>query len=730
MLDLSYANGVVTALPSGYSSVASVTGLSDGSGIYMAGVCGIDAAAAMCVARFLSAGQMDTTFGSAGYLTADLASSGLSEAASAVVVTYDQKYVVGGTCTKVDGSTNACLLRYKREGGLDSTFGSGGSAIVQIGVGSSSIASLVVTGPKISALGRCVRASGEPSETCAFRFNEDGTLDSSFGVNGIAPLPVPMSIGLPDYNLAGDGPPPTAIASQNGKLVIAGKCVPGKGALCLARLNADGSPDLSLGGAGFVTLPVHGLMNVGSVLVTANQILVGASCAEAFWYQLDYCVVRINEGGTLDTSFGTAGVAAYRTGAGGYQEPPSMAYDGERIVVASLCGGAFSGVCWSVLDQNGAPKYAPGKSSWGSVRLAEPYSQDIRITLNQGRMVVAGTCRSTPYTICASGFGLDGVLDANFGTAGHLVIPFTNISAALRAIAMDAGSLVLAGDCENSGQSDVCLARVALAPGAPMAPLIFAAGPKDSSALVSFSPPVLDGGSAITLYKVVCEPGSRSATGTASPILVTGLVNGTTYGCSVSATNSAGVSQASDSLSVTPSSGAVIALLGAVSRKTHGAAGDQDLNVNYAAPIDGQITVEPRAIGAGHTLVFRFDAPVTFPGTVNVVDRLGKSIGSATAAASGSDSVVTIVGVPDSTRVTVALSGVNGGTTDFFISLGFLSGDFNSSRTVNSSDISAVKARSGQVTDAGNFRFDINLSGTINSSDISAVKSRSGLALP
>ena len=65
----------------------------------------------------------------------------------------------------------------------------------------------------------------------------------------------------------------------------------------------------------------------------------------------------------------------------------------------------------------------------------------------------------------------------------------------------------------------------------------------------------------------------------------------------------------------------------------------------------------------------------------------------------------------------------------FSVSLGFLIGDVNNTRSVNSSDISGVKARSGQGTTIGNFRFDVNATGAINSSDISAVKARSGVTL-
>lgn len=44
-------------------------------------------------------------------------------------------------------------------------------------------------------------------------------------------------------------------------------------------------------------------------------------------------------------------------------------------------------------------------------------------------------------------------------------------------------------------------------------------------------------------------------TGSASPISVTGLTNGTTYSCSVTATNSVGTGPASSSMTVTPSAG-------------------------------------------------------------------------------------------------------------------------------------------------------------------------------
>jgi hypothetical protein len=64
------------------------------------------------------------------------------------------------------------------------------------------------------------------------------------------------------------------------------------------------------------------------------------------------------------------------------------------------------------------------------------------------------------------------------------------------------------------------------------------------SAVVNFTPPASNGGSPILSYTATCfsldGEATASATGTGSPITVTGLVAGTSYQCSVTATNAVG----------------------------------------------------------------------------------------------------------------------------------------------------------------------------------------------
>ena len=180
-------------------------------------------------------------------------------------------------------------------------------------------------------------------------------------------------------------------------------------------------------------------------------------------------------------------------------------------------------------------------------------------------------------------------------------------------------------------------------------------------------------------------------------------------------------------------SSALLNLLTVVSRKMHGAT-PFEIAIDKSQSITGLVTVEPRTIGAGHTLVFHFDNTVTSVGAATALDAMTNAVGNiAVTPPSSNDVIVTLTNVPDNKRLTVTLTGLNGlpgtpGTAT--ASMGFLVGDVNNTRSVNSSDISGVKARSGQSTTALNFQFDVNASGAINSSDISAVKARSGLTLP
>ncbi|MEO8384927.1 MAG: dockerin type I domain-containing protein [Betaproteobacteria bacterium] len=211
------------------------------------------------------------------------------------------------------------------------------------------------------------------------------------------------------------------------------------------------------------------------------------------------------------------------------------------------------------------------------------------------------------------------------------------------------------------------------------------------------------------------------------PVLPGTLSAGNTYYWRVAGANNLGSGAWSTAASFTTSAiPSGLSLTGVQSRKSHGSSPlTFDLPIDTNVTITGAVTVEPRVIGNGHIIAFQFSGSVNIAGAASITP-----VGSASTSVAGSEVLVTLTNVPDNQRVTISLGNINGTLQVPPVSLGFRVGDVNNSRSVNSSDISAVKARSGLLTDATNFRFDVNASGAINASDISAVKARSGLVLP
>ena len=172
---------------------------------------------------------------------------------------------------------------------------------------------------------------------------------------------------------------------------------------------------------------------------------------------------------------------------------------------------------------------------------------------------------------------------------------------------------------------------------------------------------------------------------------------------------------------------AALSVSSAVSRKTHGAAGEFDV----ALPLSGSPGVECRSGGAGNDYQF----VITFSNNVesgNATVTSGTGMVSGSPTFSGNTMTVNLTGVTDAQTITVTLSGV----TDQFlqvlpdtpVSANMLIGDTNGNATVNSSDVAQTKGQIGQAVTASNFRTDVNANGTINATDAAIVKSHAGLA--
>jgi len=109
----------------------------------------------------------------------------------------------------------------------------------------------------------------------------------------------------------------------------------------------------------------------------------------------------------------------------------------------------------------------------------------------------------------------------------------------------------------------------------PSAPTSVVATAGDASIRLSFGPPAQAGSTPVSSFVASCAANgaaASTATGPASPLLVTSLANGIAYACTVTASNAAGAGTASASVGATPS-----AVAGALSL-------DLAALANYAKP--------------------------------------------------------------------------------------------------------------------------------------------------
>jgi uncharacterized delta-60 repeat protein len=273
------------------------------------------------VARLDTDGSLDPSFGSGGFILHQFGGGATpSSEAQGVLVQPDGKILISGQATDSNGRQEAMVARLNPGGSLDSTFGTGGAVLSQQGVGTQprsrvNFESIVLQGGKIVVGGEATDTHNQ-TQLMVIRLNPDGTFDSSFGSGGVfldqlgfgtSPRSRVTSIALQSDGkilAAGDGEPG---AGGGGEDIV------------VVRLNGtDGSLDSSFGSGGIVETnlgsgptPFSGLFPVTAL--ADGKLIVGGSLTNASGKEVAL-VARLNPGGGFDSSFGSGGVSTMQFG--------------------------------------------------------------------------------------------------------------------------------------------------------------------------------------------------------------------------------------------------------------------------------------------------------------------------------------------------------------------------------------------------------------------------------
>ncbi len=357
--------------------------------------CGGDTQVA--VARYQPDGTLDTTFGAAqtGRVRFSML-GGVFDTAYAVSVQAGGKIVIAGKATDAGGRAHFALARLDSGGTLDASFGTGGIVTSAVGGADSGIRALALQGDgKIVVAGFAgTDDTDDRNDTYALaRYNTSGTLDTTFGTAGMRIQPIDASHGGQVYAMA---------LQPDGRIVITGSAVEtsagGMGKLGLARFEANGVLDTSLGSGGVLVAPIGAGSSTMQALALQQdgKIIVGGSARKpGNTTDDDFVVLRYFANGLIDTDFGSDGMAFTAIGTGEDQVNALQVSSSGKIVAAGTAQQENLDVAVVVYLQNGAPDALFGASGLVRTPIGNGDDEAHAVVLqSDGKIVVAGSAET------------------------------------------------------------------------------------------------------------------------------------------------------------------------------------------------------------------------------------------------------------------------------------------------------------------------------------------------
>jgi uncharacterized delta-60 repeat protein len=333
------------------------------------------------LARFNTDGSLDASFGKGGFILYD---GGGNDRGLGLALQNDGKIVASGY-TYAGSQRDVLVLRYNANGTPDRTFGTGGVVTysspgsgTDIGFGVA-----IQTDGGIIVVGETSNRTNQ--DALVLRYTTTGSLDNKFGTRGVVM-----------YGGAGMDRGFATTIQQDKKIIVAGSSVvKNKDDVLVFRLNPDGTMDGTFGSGGTVMYSGSGdNSDYGNCvsLQSDNKIVVSGAVSEGSAF--DVFLLRYNQNGTPDITFGNNGVAVY--GDAGEKNDYGYAHviqrDGRIVITGFTRNGANDDVLLVRFDPTGQPDKTFGNGgmvTWNGQGNNMDYGQGIALQ-SDGKIAIIG----------------------------------------------------------------------------------------------------------------------------------------------------------------------------------------------------------------------------------------------------------------------------------------------------------------------------------------------------
>lgn len=410
------------------------------------------------LARFSTAGALDTSFVNRGYTTTnhtpsdDLMHDGIQLTGTA----HSGKFVFTGAATNNTSVVDMIVARYNTTGSIDTTFAIDG----YFRLSSNSTTSLIGKSVVELADGRIVVAGVTGENGFVLMLDTNGKLDTSFDTDGIktfSNMANGVQLAINSVN-----------KDNNDKIVFAGFAIntaTDNSDLYLGRLNLDGSMDSTFGSAGEVVqeLGTQEAASEISILTDNSIIVVGSKWANNQTPDNKALIAKFLSTGVIDTTgFGAdSGYLAL--------DVDSTVSDNQDVLVsvAVATDGTVYGAGRSsssttnltaviALNKNGTLKSSFGTNGISTFNMGSGSAGRSLALDSNGKLLVTGVHYNATNggdDIYITRIGTDGVQDPLFSNGNHFDFNYNNTDDTKVVLALPDGRVLMAGFNQVTGFS-------------------------------------------------------------------------------------------------------------------------------------------------------------------------------------------------------------------------------------------------------------------------------------
>lgn len=250
----------------------------------------------------------------------------------------------------------------------------------------------------------------------------------------------------------------------DGKIIAVGDSIGNAGStdFALVRFNNNGSPDTTFGKGGIVTTDFGATDTGFAIVIQPNGKIVatGARSDLTGSGNIDLALARYNSSGSLDATFGKGGKVTTDFGAADYGDSVVIGPDGKIIVGAFSYVGNLNSIALARYNSNGSLDTTfNGDGKVTTALDGTIISATLVAVQPDNKIVVSGANYAGGGAFVLERYNTDGSLDATFGTGGIVTTVFGGITFNAGIAIQPDGKIILAGDTHANGTQDFALTR-------------------------------------------------------------------------------------------------------------------------------------------------------------------------------------------------------------------------------------------------------------------------------